>query len=111
MFAYYIIIVIVVVISCLDNSYFISASSSIEVNVNGNIVTDDDDDEKPTPSATKQSNIFSGIFEDGAPSILSTASVKNIDNLIKNIAKRQSTVLRTMVMMRTPRRTMYYIIR
>jgi len=88
MFAYYIIfVVIVVVISCLDNSYFISATSSIEVDVDGNIVTDDDDNEKPTPSATKQSNIFSGIFGDGAPSILSTASVKNIDNLIKNIAK------------------------
>ena len=45
MFAYYIIIVIVVVISCLDNSYIISAaSSSIEVDVDGNIVTDDDDE-------------------------------------------------------------------
>ena len=88
MFAYYIIfVIIVVVISCLDNNYFTSASSSIEVDVDGNVVTDDDDDEKPTPSATKQSNIFSGIFGDGAPSIISTASVKNIDNLIKNIAK------------------------
>ena len=55
--------------------------------MDGNIVTDDNDDEKPTPGATKPSNIFSGIFGDGTPSIISTASVKNIDNLIKNIAK------------------------
>ena len=49
-------------------------------------MTDDDDNEKPTPSATKQSSIFSDIFGDGTPSIISTSSVKNIDNLIKNIA-------------------------
>ena len=53
-------------------------------------------------------NIFSGIFGDGAPSIISTASVKNIDNLLKNIAKAiDSTSDNGYV--RTPRRIrMYY---
>jgi len=68
MFAYYIIfVIIVVVICCLDNNYlFYRHHRHVEVDAGGwQYVTADDDNEKPTPSATKQSSIFSDIFGDG----------------------------------------------